>query len=340
MTNVNRANYDQPEPEGNPLPWDDIDTAAMPADQVVGALEARLREDIENIGRDETEHNGVKSVEVYDRAYECKVLADSVSPEGARLTTMEVTFPRIILAEMNTHRVFSRNSASSRAIPIKKRIEMVKKHPYVPEYWGKLQKGMAADEQIDRELRQQAKETWLDARDHAVKYAEELAILGIHKQTVSRLLEPFLWQVAIISSTEWENFFRLRTSPAAQPEMRAIAELMQEAHEISVPNEVEPGEWHLPLVKYKEKQEIPPEDQPWVSAGRCARVSYMKQEDERDWHKDRDLCQNIAKMGHCSPLEHVATPLEDASEWSGNFRGWKQLRKTMPEPDQEEGAEA
>ena len=133
MTNMNRANHDRPEPEGNVLPWDDIDTAAMPADQVVSALEARLREDIENIGQDETEHNGVKSVEVYDKAYECKVLADSVSPEGARLTTMEVTFPRIILAEMNTHRVFSRNSASSRAIPIKKRIEMVKKHPYVPQ---------------------------------------------------------------------------------------------------------------------------------------------------------------------------------------------------------------
>lgn len=192
MTNMNRANHDRPGSEGNVLPWDDIDTAAMPADQVVSALEARLREDIGNIGQDETEHNGVKSVEVYDKAYECKVLADSVSPEGARLTTMEVTFPRIILAEMNTHRVFSRNSASSRAIPIKKRIEMVKKHPYVPQYWGKLQKGMAADEQIDRELRQQAEETWLDARDHAVKYAEELAILGIHKQTVSRLLEPFL----------------------------------------------------------------------------------------------------------------------------------------------------
>ena len=37
-----------------------------------------------------------------------------------RVTTMEVTMHRFVLAEFNTHRVFSRNSASSRAIPVRK----------------------------------------------------------------------------------------------------------------------------------------------------------------------------------------------------------------------------
>jgi hypothetical protein len=54
-----------------------------------------------------------------------KILADSISPDGVRLTTLEVVMPRIVLAEFNTHRMLSRNSASSRAIPIEKMIRMV-----------------------------------------------------------------------------------------------------------------------------------------------------------------------------------------------------------------------
>jgi hypothetical protein len=78
--------------------------------------------------------------------YDVKVLADSIyglsSGQTARITTMQVTFPRFILAEINTHRAFSRNSASSRAIPTEKIIEQVVTNPFIPETFNRRVKGM------------------------------------------------------------------------------------------------------------------------------------------------------------------------------------------------------
>lgn len=146
-------------------------------------------------------------------SFKCEILADSLSPQGHRLTTMKVTFPRFILAEFNTHRMFSRNSASSRAIPFKKMVKMVEENPFIPMAWQKDHKGMQGTEYLfadQPEHTNHPKWGWLRARDEAVKAAIRLSELEVTKQLVNRLLEPFMWHTVIVTATEWENFFKLR----------------------------------------------------------------------------------------------------------------------------------
>lgn len=265
-------------------------------------------------------------------AHSAKVIADSVSEAGARLTTMEVTLPRIVLSEFNTHRVFSRNSASSRAIPIKEQIRRVMADPYIPLHWGVNRSGMQADAELNEDEIRQAKSVWLKARDNAVSSVEELLEIGLHKQVTNRLLEPFMWQTILVTSTEWDNFYALRANAQAHPEIRRSAELMREAQQASTPKLVKLLGWHLPLIQ--------PDELDWatdnteeaikVSIGRCARVSYLTHDGKRDHAKDVELYERLVTSGHMSPLEHVATPFFDRRMWSGNFQGWKQFRKTVP----------
>lgn len=213
--------------------------------------------------------------------YSCKIIADSVSRAGDRLTTMEVTFPRIILAEFNTHRVFSRNSASSRAIPLATQLERITQDPFVPEYWGKLQAGMQANEVVDDTAAFRAQVEWMDACSEAVAFAGRLNKLGIHKQLTNRLLEPFMWHTVIVTATEWSNFFALRNNSMAQPEIHTIAAMMQEAYDSGEPDFVDSGKWHLPLIQPDELGgDI--EMLKKISAGRCARVSYLTHGGVRD----------------------------------------------------------
>lgn len=281
-------------------------------------------------------------------AYEAKIVLDSVNQAGDRLTTMEVTFPRIVLSEFNTHRMFSRNSASSRAIPVAKQLARIKDDPFIPVYWGKQQSGMQAEHELDEYGREIATEVWLKARDLAVDQATQLAYMGLHKQVTNRLLEPFMWHTVIVTATEWSNFFALRANADAQPEIRVIAEMMQDIYRDSTPSLVELEQWHMPLIQ--------PEEREWalanqdvalrVSAARCARVSYLTHDGKRDIEKDLELYDRLVSGGHMSPLEHVATPscfeyecgggVEYEYKWTsggfqgnGNFRGWTQLRKTL-----------
>ena len=181
-------------------------------------------------------------------SFDAKVLADSQSPAGYRLTTLEATFPRFVLAEFNTHRVFSRNSASSRAIPIAKQLRRVLEDPYVPIEFGSNQPGMQAGPALTGEKRDAAEHEWLHARDDAVRRVlglvtdPEVALdgrrpardpaagrgrrpraaqpsewLNVHKQVANRLLEPFMWHTVIVTATEWDNFWNLRCHPDAQP---------------------------------------------------------------------------------------------------------------------------
>ena len=156
--------------------------------------------------------------------YKAEILADSLSPSGDRLTTMKVTFPRIVLAEFNTHRMFSRNSASSRAIPFKKMVETVQEKPFIPIAWQKDHKGMQGTEYFSDELSIEfAKSNWLTARDNAVKGAMSLhstdnGYSSVTKQLCNRLLEPFMWHTVIVSATHWENFFELRCPQYQDPE--------------------------------------------------------------------------------------------------------------------------
>jgi hypothetical protein len=298
--------------------------------------------------------------------FEAKILADSVSPQGYRLTTLETTFPRFVLAEFNTHRVFSRNSASSRAIPVAKQLRRVLEDPYVPIEFGSNQPGMQAGPALVGEARVAAEGEWLCARDDAVRHvlgliaspdfvAAEGDLLGclqrvegairdgerpqewlnVHKQVANRLLEPFMWHTVIVTATSWANFWNLRCHPDAQPEIRRVATMMRDAVATSTPAELGLGEWHLPLIGPGDREEAASEeDLVKISVGRCARVSYLTHAGTRDLDADLTLYDRLLESGHMSPMEHPAQPLTpdelQQNEWSGNFQGWRSHRKLIP----------
>ncbi len=296
--------------------------------------------------------------------FEAKVLADSVSPAGHRLTTLEATFPRFILAEFNTHRVFSRNSASSRAIPVAKQLRRVLDEPYVPVEFGSNQPGMQAGPPLTGSAREAAETEWLRARDAAVRHVlglitspQEVAghpdlhacldavggslknppaeWLNVHKQVANRLLEPFMWHTVIVSATTWDNFWNLRCHPDAQPEIQLIATKMREALDGSQPEALGEGKWHLPLIKESDLVEAASLDElVKISIGRCARVSYLTHAGTRDLSADVALYDRLLESGHMSPMEHAARPMTRAelerSQWCGNFEGWVSHRKLIP----------
>lgn len=165
-----------------------------------------------------------------------------------RLTTMVLRYPRFIHSEFMTHRVFSRNAASSRAIPIKKMIEQVEKDPAQPVFWGKNQPGMQAKEELDPVRKERAILYWGAAAYAMVNHAHMLDSLGVHKQIVNRLLEPWQYMETLVTSTDWANFYALRYHPDAQPEIQTLARAMLEAHQASTPTELKLGDWHLPFI--------------------------------------------------------------------------------------------
>lgn len=253
------------------------------------------------------------------------VVLDSVSPAGVRLTTIEVTLHRFVLAELNTHRVLSRNSASSRAIPTAKQVRRLVEDPALPVEFGTNQRGMQAGEPLTGDAHDAALATWLEARDHAVAAAERLFELGVHKQVVNRILEPFMWHTVIASGTDWDGFWQQRCSPLAQPEIRVAAEAMRDAYHASQPTPIGDGEWHTPYVRDDER-DLDVGLRTRISAARCARVSYLTHDGRRDLAADEELYERLitADPPHWSPLEHVATPASDPVP--GNYRGWRQLR--------------
>ena len=266
-------------------------------------------------------------------AYGARVLLDSLSPAGVRLTTLEVSFPRFVLAEFNTHRSFSRNSASSRAIPTAKLIERVEREPAMPLEWGRNKAGMSASDVLAGDQAEAAKAVWLRARDHAVAAAKELLELDVHKQELNRLLEPFLWHTAIVSATEWANFFDLRCAPNAQPEIRAAAIAMRDAIRSSIPGPVAQGQWHTPLLQPDEAT-LDLEIRKRISVARCARVSYLTHGGTREIVKDLELYERLRLDRHLSPFEHVATGAPDDAFYA-NFRGWLQMRREIELPSGE-----
>jgi hypothetical protein len=297
-----------------------------------------------------------------------KILAHSISPDDKPICTMEVVFPRIILAELNTHTLFSRNSASSRAIPIAKMLARVREDPFVPESWPSNGKGMKEGAPLEGRDAEEARHRWLQDRDSAAWCANELKEIGVQKGYTNRLLEPFLWHTAIVTSTEWDNFFHLRAHPEAHGEMQQLAQAMKEAYEASTPDPLDYGEWHLPLIFEEDRQQVQDNLTGWgvtefisdilckISVGRCARVSYLTHDGKRDLRADLDLYERLISNGHMSPFQHVARPIEDADylnddltllvhhkhlrdphpvplhreTWCGNYRGWVQKRKLIP----------
>lgn len=257
-------------------------------------------------------------------AYSAKIVADSI--HHTRLTTMEITYPRFVHAEFLTHRQFSRNSASSRAIPIAKMIARVKSDPVWPTYWGVNEKGMQANTLMSEAEIERAKEQWQRAIDQACANASTLAHLGCHKQIANRLLEPFSWITTIVTATEWENFFHLRCNAAAQPEIRKIAEMMQALYRTSEPQVVK--SWHLPYIQPSELTMID-QDQIELSVARCARVSYLTHQGTRDIDADFALFRRLYEGRHLSPFEHIAFPSSNGECRDSNFKGWFQYRKLI-----------
>lgn len=272
--------------------------------------------------------------------YSAKIILRSISHRGVSLTTWELTYPRFVHAELMTHRMFSRNSASSRAIPNEKLRARIAEDPVLPIYWGANQKGMQAKEEISEELKETAKAKWIAASQKMLRISEELSELGVHKQLANRLIEPWMWITVIVTATDFANWYHLRDSEFAQPEIRHLAVLMKWTdanYNESKTLTLHPGEWHTPYVEPSElKLKVPiSNNEYWeaykkVSTGRCARVSYLTHDGKRDPQEDINLHDKLATSGHWSPFEHVATPLDNSEEYCGNFRGWKQYRKEFP----------
>lgn len=289
-----------------------------------------------------------------------KVLADSINEFGSRLTTFEINAPKFIDAQFEKHRMLSSNSSSSRAIPTKKLIEQVRTDTFSPISWRKNQSGMQGYEKVSNVTKTAAKIEWSLAAKEAANSAERMLRQGIHKQTVNRLLEPYLWQRKVVTATEWDNFFALRLAKDSQPEIHELAKCMKEAMDSSTPTELGVEDYHLPYITLDDWElwsldECSTEDLIKISVARCARCSYNNHDmSPSDVQKDIALYDMLLKSKHLTPFEHIATPMEgngrivehggvehylnvngvshfDSSGyfWSGNFKGWIQYRKMI-----------
>lgn len=252
------------------------------------------------------------------------VIADSVCANtGKRITTFECEFPRVILAEQNTHRQISKNCSSSRAIPIKALCENVKDNMFVPVYWGKNKSGMQADEELDSGTQQSVVKLWKKLALDSIEEVLFLADVGVHKQIANRITEPFQMVKMVMTATEWDNFFNLRLHPASQPEFCMLAYKMYKAMEASKPMKIKAGEWHLPYVgRYYDTVEekvcyevggvtVSLEQAQRVSASCVAQTSYRKTDDSLEKaDKIFDMLIN-ADVIHASPFESLATPIQE-----------------------------
>lgn len=266
-----------------------------------------------------------------------KVIADSINPWGKRITTFELEYPRIVHSEFMTHRQFSRNASSSRAIPIDKVIQQVKDNPAFPAKWGKNQAGMQSETELSEYQQDQAKALWLASRDNAVAFATSMKDLGLHKQVVNRILEPYQFIKVVMTTTEYTNWEWLRLHKDADPTIYDLAEAIKEARDNSIPIYLDEGMWHMPYVDMDINEEgvqsfysLTLEEAVKVSCSCCAQVSYRKLDQSQE--KAEDLYARLIESEpvHASAFEHVAK-VDSTSIISGNFRGgWVQYRQLIP----------
>lgn len=291
-----------------------------------------------------------------------RIVLDSVGPNGARLTTFELTFPRFILAEVNTHRMASKNTASSRAIPVERMIKRIEEDPAMPVFWGRANPGMQSKAELDEPMRSQMKVDWLQLRDMVLKCVRYMGVQGLHKQLANRPLETWMPCTQVITATHWTNMRALRVSEHAQPEFRDVMAKAFELYDASTPQELAAGQWHLPFVTgYDELtlraggdedpegngvEKFSDADLCNVSSGRCAAVSYLNHDTGKsDAPKDIERACKLLLAGHMSPFEHVAQAMtkeawqhyamRQAVFWvndgvpMGNLWGFRQFRKTL-----------
>lgn len=289
---------------------------------------------------------------------EAKIICDSVGPNGVRLTTYVLKYPRFIHSEFMTHRMFSRNASSSRAIPFEKQVDMILADPAMPLEFRENKKGMQAGEALADQ--DKCKKIWLEAMQRAVEQAYALADKGVHKQYVNRILEPFAHISVVLTATEYSNFFALRHHSMAQPEIAELARQMWEAYKTNAPKRLSTYQWHLPFVTKEDFVNVRKElglgvialDEAFervtesmyhklikISVARCARVSYNNHDGTNSTY-EQDCALYDRLLGsqpiHASPAEHQAQtrsafvdPEDIKNDWIGNFRGWTQYRKLL-----------
>lgn len=273
-----------------------------------------------------------------------EIVTDSVSEAGKRITTFKLKYPRFIHAEFMTHRVFSRNASSSRAIPVNKQIEEIKNNWATPVDFRRNKRGMQGGDILQGAEAQAAFDLWAEAKDNAIEYAQKFVDLDIHKQYANRILEPFSHISVVVTATEWDNFFALRCHHMAQPEINVLATKMYDLMQANTPQELKISQWHMPFVRvsdmakilvYCDNDNILPQANDLalkMSIARCARVSYNNH-DGSETTLEQDLKLYNRLLGnqpiHASPAEHQGMAVADTGYRSGNFVGWKQYRKTL-----------
>src|SRR5882724_5248179 len=263
--------------------------------------------------------------------YDARVEADSITQYGERLTTVVFTLPRINLAELNTHRVLSKSSASSRAVPVTTQIKRLREDSFEPVYWGKNQKGMQADRELTPHEIADALAIWHEMKESAIAGSERLMNLGVHKQIASRPMEAWMWHTVIVTGTEWSNWDHLRINKDAQPEIRRAAELVIAVRNASTPELLHDRQWHRPFSVPEDDEvqqatgfRLTTDERVKASVGRCARVSYLSQDGRRAVEEDIALAEDrLLQSGHMAPWEHVARPMtEEEREIFGRKRAF------------------
>lgn len=271
-----------------------------------------------------------------------QILAHSKNAEtGDELLTFELEYWRAIHAEVMTHRVFSRNAASSRAVPVRKTLARVWSDMAGPVHWGANQKGMQAKGELTGLRKWTARKLWWLGGVGAISIAAGMNLVGLHKQVANRVLEPWSRIRVVLSGTQWKNFYRLRVHPDAMPEFQQLAAAMLELHQESKPKLLNPGQWHMPYRPYEDTR-LNDEHLLKICTARVARVSYFNFDDRSvDYKKDFDLHDRLMVSGHWSPFEHCAQALDyrDTATQMGesNFRGYMQYRKLFQGENRDDG---
>lgn len=259
--------------------------------------------------------------------YHCEILADSVNPIGQRVTTVQIRLPLVVWPEFLTHRTFSRNARSNRAVPSRVLISEVLANPFVPHYWGRNQAGMQAGAELTGWRKWLARKAWLWARYPAIAAAWVMSRCGLHKQDANRVLNPWQWIDAVVTGGEgaWQAFFALRCHELADPKIQRIAEMICHKIANSDPRHLKWGDWHLPYYVGKLGYVSV-----WTSAGACARVSYRCFDGRHSIAENEDLGRRLAneKPAHASPLEHVLQASKIDNKQPGPVGGlWRSLRQ-------------
>jgi thymidylate synthase ThyX len=280
-----------------------------------------------------------------------RIVEDSISADNIRIVSLQCRYPRIIHAELMTHRVFSRNARSSRAVPTER---LLSETPFIP-HMLQNRPGMQALEEMDLQKRLIAEEAWRYLAEHTKGIVKALHALGVHKQWANRPLEWFGYIDTLVTSTDWANFFALRTDSGAQPEFRMLAEEIQAEMALSVPTYRKPGEWHLPYITDEDRDSYNLDVLQKLSVARCARLSYRPFDGGDSIVAELQRYERlvVSRPVHASPAEHQATPdtwcegdFEGyGAKWyhsseHGNFTGWRQYRKMLPNesvPDNRHG---